>query len=190
MFISFQRGTLGMDRHYGWTEEEEERLVKLYPTKVPAELAAIFDKSESAVVVKCYRMGLRRAVFKAWTREEEDTLIELYKVIPKITTQQIADQLGKSRGAIVSKAGVLGIAKPRQIKANRTRWSDEEIVMLKDLYYEKTMMNWSRYLTDLKMHSEDGPNKLAWTQNSNLNIGQPPTSNDLFSCIQPCPTQK
>lgn len=44
-----------------WTEEEEEKLKKHYPTKPLSELMELFDRSGDSVDKKAYKLGLKKA---------------------------------------------------------------------------------------------------------------------------------
>ena len=66
---------------------------------------------------------------RKWTQEEEDFL---RNNLNNYTYEEIGEKINRSHDAVLSKAQNLGLRKIRKICKKRSKWTEEELVFLKD----------------------------------------------------------
>jgi hypothetical protein len=112
-------------REMRWKPDEDNLLKLLWPSSSEGViLAALPERSWSAIAQRALRIGLRRerktyrgGASKHWTQEEKSRLTELYQA--GISISDITSELGRGEKAIVVKASELKLKRPRQVKWKR-----------------------------------------------------------------------
>lgn len=109
-----------------WTQQEKDLLKKIYPTYSWGELTNIFQTSKDCITHKAKQLRIKREMvnFAKWTQEDIKYLKEEYG---KTDTKTIAENLGRTTSAVVTKADKLGLK-------TRNYWSEEEIELLKEVF--------------------------------------------------------
>ena len=100
-----------------WTEEEEDRLIELYPVTLTTDLPALFNRSMSSINWKAYSLGLRKekgcTLHKgkdpSWTEEEIEIL---RRDFPHMRNGKVP--INRTPDAIKAMAHKLGIKKSRR----------------------------------------------------------------------------
>jgi hypothetical protein len=125
--------------------EQKKRLIDLYPTMSNKKLSKKFGRSEEAIHAAARRFGLHKAGYKPrqrngdgrlWSQKEDAILKKLY---PTAWTRDLAARLGRTKGSVFSRAGVLGLKKDPE-KFTRpphpNAWSHKDIKRLWQLWQE------------------------------------------------------
>lgn len=107
-----------------WTEEQIEKLIRLYPTEDWEDiLTELYPFKKKEIHAKASKLKLTRECH-GFSSEQEEFLINNYELY---TVKQLSEMLGKTESSIVSKANKLGLKRVE-------KWTDEEIKILKDKY--------------------------------------------------------
>ena len=115
-----------------WSANEIKLLKKLYPSENTQSIADKLGRSSEWVRHKANLIGLKKvgtAPVCVWSRQEEALLTTLY---PDNSIRDIANQLGRTVGAVAKRASKLGLRKKRYI------WSKRELNLLRKLYPSRT----------------------------------------------------
>jgi len=123
--ILIQRPKARYARERRWKEDEDKLLKMLWPSSRPeAILAALPGRSWEGVGQRAFRLGVKRqrtpyllGASKHWTDEEKAKLTELYE--SGLPIGDISTELGRGQRAIVSKASILKLKRPREVKWRR-----------------------------------------------------------------------
>ena len=106
-----------------WSAEETRLLRMLWPSASwEAILAALPERNKSAIYLRATRLRLsRRGIRKApgksmlWTQEEVDQLKDCY-LIKGLSKIEIADRLGRTKGAIEHKVSEMKLIRPKELR--------------------------------------------------------------------------
>lgn len=82
-----------------WTKSQISQLRNLYPIANNAVIAAMIDKTTSAVRSKAAKLGLKKAA-REWPEKDKKYLI---KNVDKKSYEQIALHLGRTRWSVINK---------------------------------------------------------------------------------------
>lgn len=130
-----------------WIETEVAHLISLYPTNSNKDLAVRFGRPVWGITGKARALGLkknyagryRRQLCTApapWSGEEKNLLTKLFPTTPN---EEIAERIGRSLDAIVSKA--------RRMKLRKMDfWTEAEDELLRKFYKELSYEQLSRCL--------------------------------------------
>lgn len=130
-----------------WTQKEIERLKKLFPVTPNAKMKPYFPKrTAKSILRKALKLGLKKEYieyltplpgtfeFVPWTDQRE----LLKKLYPSMTNQELAEKLGRTKGAIRGQARVMGLrkkgCKPSRRNYTGGFYSKQEIALIKKLY--------------------------------------------------------
>ncbi len=99
IFAAAQTSANGSSAVHGarWTEEEVARLRSVASSHTVSELAEMFERTTRAVIMKCFKDGIKYKSVKGWTAEEDAYLREAY---PKSKARQMAEHLGRTTKAV------------------------------------------------------------------------------------------
>ncbi len=108
-----------------WRPEEDNLVKLLWPsTRREAVLAAFPGRSWKAIMGRAARLGVHRVretyrlgASKHWTEREKSELKRLYEA--GVPISEISAQLGRGQVAVVSKASLLKLRRPREAKWKR-----------------------------------------------------------------------
>jgi len=116
-----------------WSARELALLKKLYPhCKRTLDVARQLGRPLTTVRQKAYDLGIKTEKYRPWSADELELLRELYQVKG---LKELAEQLGRSPGAVEGRAYVMGL-----LKESRHRvWSNEENKLLKKMFPKNTM---------------------------------------------------
>jgi hypothetical protein len=95
-----------------WTKEEKEFIITFYPTSKSSDIAEALGRTTGSIMSEARVLGLkaerntRTRKKSTWTAEEERALIFL---CDKLAWEEIGELIHKSHGAVIKKAGKLGI---------------------------------------------------------------------------------
>jgi hypothetical protein len=112
-------------REMRWGPEEDNLVRMLWPSSSrEAILAAFPERSWKAIMERAARIGVNRerkpymlGAAKHWTEHEKSELKRLYE--GGVPIPEISAQLGRGQTAIVGKASVLKLRRPREVKWKR-----------------------------------------------------------------------
>jgi len=118
-----------------WRAGDVSLLKMLYPSSSREAIMAAFPgRTWEAISQKAERLGIkrewvRRAIPKSrrWTNEEKEKLRELYS--SKASVDDIARELGRSRGTVISMAHVMGLSRPKELRYRRREPAWEPITI-------------------------------------------------------------
>jgi hypothetical protein len=110
-----------------WTEEEEGLLEMLWSSSTPDIIQAAFPtRSWHAIGQKALGKGLKRPWVKKnsrsgprWTTEDDRRLRKLYT--KEASIHEIARKLGRSEGAVMTRASNIGVARPKEIRFRKAQ---------------------------------------------------------------------
>ncbi len=133
--LRIERPTAHFTKEKHWQPEEDKLLRMLWPSSSKeAVIAAFPTRSWGSISERASRLKLRRQWMRAsvnnlrpWTTEEEDCIKTMYASGAK--TYEIARKLGRTERAVLGRACLLGIHRPKGFyprKAEPT-WSAENI---------------------------------------------------------------
>ncbi len=115
-----------------WSANEIKLLKKLYSSENTQSIADKLGRSSHSVVAvvdKARKIGLKKVgTAPVWSKQELTLLKKLY---PDNNVQDIANQLGRTITAVLTKAHRLGLRKSHV-------WSKKELNLLKKLYPSRT----------------------------------------------------
>jgi len=118
-----------------WTDEENEILIRYYPTEEEAVLERLPNKNKRQLISHVYYLGLYRKYHKKkfevvkWSVEEDGIIRQYY---PEEGIDVIKRLPGRTRNAVKTRASQLRI---RYTGAGRKYWDDEDVLILKK-YFE------------------------------------------------------
>lgn len=123
--ILIDRPRAGFATELRWRTEEDNLLKMLWPSSSQeAVLAAFHNRSWKAVSERAARLGVHRVrepyrlgAAKHWTEQEKSELKRLYE--GGVPLPEISAQIGREQTAIVGKASVLKLKRPREVKWKR-----------------------------------------------------------------------
>ena len=98
---------MGLRKIKFWSKEEDDMLEKLYKKLSYEQLALRLERTRVATQILVIVLGLESKVDN-WTEDEIDFLRRNHSTM---SYQAIAENLGRTYGAIVARAGRMGIAK-------------------------------------------------------------------------------
>ncbi len=112
-------GSSRKDRH--WTREDDDLLRMLWPTSTDEVLLAAFpSRTWSGIRSKALKLGLMRQTrhyppqWKPWTGSDDARLAALY--VTETPVDAIAAELGRSKQAVLNRACLLKISRPREVR--------------------------------------------------------------------------
>lgn len=110
--ILTKASSLGIDREcYGYSEEQENFLIKNYEKYPIKQLSDMLGKTEGSITSKANKLGLKRV--EKWSNEEIGILEEHY------ATTRINDLItllpSRNRNTIIEKANHLGLRKEKEV---------------------------------------------------------------------------
>ena len=112
----------------GWTKEEKEQLIEMYPYKTTKELCNILDKSEGQIRGMKERLGLNQKL-KIFTIEEKEMIIDFYKNNPnEIDLDNFANLINRPKTSISRFAKQIGLTK------NNRKLSDSSLLKRQESY--------------------------------------------------------
>ena len=112
-----------------WTKNEEEILIKEFPTKTNKELADMLGRSEKSIIQHAHGLKLYKNKQVLWEDHEVEFLKKHYNV--DMEPAEIAKTLNRSASSVKSKAFAIGLA-------DNVEWTQEQIDYLVDNYCYKT----------------------------------------------------
>jgi len=117
--IEWEAGSSAKERH--WTNEQDNLLRTLRPTSIKEVLLAAFpDRNWRGITDRARKLGVMRKVrhypshWEPWTASDDAKLAELYKMGTHVDV--IATELGRSISAVVGRAHLLKINRPREAR--------------------------------------------------------------------------
>ncbi|MDD4985198.1 MAG: recombinase family protein [Dehalococcoidales bacterium] len=121
--VDIQRPQAHFKAENRWSAEETRLLRMLWPSASwEAILAALPERNKSAIYLRATRLRLsRRGIKKApgkstlWTQEEVDQLKDCY-LIRGLSKIEIADRLGRTKGAIEHKISEMKLIRPKDLR--------------------------------------------------------------------------
>ena len=132
-----------------WTQQEKELLRKIYPTYSWDEMMNIFNDNKDGITHKAKQLGVKRQMVNCAKYSQEDIRF-IKNNYGKIPTESIAEQLGRTKFAIETKARKMGCK-------IRTLWEDDEIKLLKE--------NFSKY-SNVELNEIFFPNRSIYAIDS------------------------
>lgn len=118
---SSQRPVGNSRRDRRWTEEQDSLLRLLWPTSTKEVLLAAFPNRQlGGICSRAAKIYLGRQVrhypprWKGWTDSDDARLAALY--VTETPIEDIAAELGRSKQAVLSRACLLKIKRPREIR--------------------------------------------------------------------------
>jgi len=119
--IDIERPVGNSRRDRRWTDEQDRLLRLLWPTSTKEVLLVAFpDRPWRGIQSRAVKMDLKRQVrhypshWKSWSAGDDARLAELY--VKETSAEVIAAELGRSIQAVASRACLLKIAKPREVR--------------------------------------------------------------------------
>jgi hypothetical protein len=119
--IDIERPVGNSRRERRWTEEQDSLLRLLWPTSTKEVLLAAFPNRQlGGIRSRAAKLGLGRQVrhyppqWKGWTGSDDARLAALY--VTETPIEDIAAELGRSKQAVLSRACLLKIKRPREIR--------------------------------------------------------------------------
>ena len=116
-----------------WTQEEESLLEMLWSSSTPDIIQAAFPtRSWHAIGQKALGKGLKRPWVKKnsrsgprWTTEDDRRLRKLYT--KEVSIHEIASKLGRSEGAVMTRASNIGVARPKELRFRKAQPTSESM---------------------------------------------------------------
>lgn len=117
-----------------WSAAEDRTIRAFYFACTRGEIAALLNRSPSAVNTRCWTLGLH-AKSNPWTDEEVAKLREVYERathVRDLRLRQLAQEFGRDEGNLSRKARTLGLVRPRprlpteMLKIRRPRFATPE----------------------------------------------------------------
>jgi len=120
------------ERHRRWTQEEISYLIANKDKPID-ELSSELGRTPTAVFSKLHQLGVLRKgrLHKRWTREEEEFLLKNHD---KMTLEELASRLGRTKDSIKGKMRFLRLGRPPglgEIRRTRKIWTEDEKEFLK-----------------------------------------------------------
>jgi hypothetical protein len=133
--VNIRRPATNFAKEKVWRVEEENLLRMLWPSSSREAIMAAFPNrtweaiGQRAGRLKISRQWVRVAIQKSrrWTNEEKEKLRELYS--SKASVDDIARELGRSRGTVISMAHVMGLSRPKELRYRRREPAWEPITI-------------------------------------------------------------
>lgn len=137
IIFDFVSNTKNISARYKTDSEEGSSIIQTWNKGI---------EKDRQIVVKSYVTEIRNVFYeisefvskKAWTEEDDDFLINNYR---KMRYEEIGDYLGRSKYAVVTRAGKLGLK-----KITKKRWRKDEEEFLRSNYEQMTYKELSNYL--------------------------------------------
>jgi DNA invertase Pin-like site-specific DNA recombinase len=133
--VNIRRPATNFAKEKVWRVEEENLLRMLWPSSSREAIMAAFPNrtweaiGQRAGRLKISRQWVRVTTQKSrrWTNEEKEKLRELYS--SKASVDDIARELGRSRGTVISMAHVMGLSRPKELRYRRREPAWEPITI-------------------------------------------------------------
>lgn len=139
--INIRRPAVTFVREKLWRAEEDSLLKMLWPSASREVIMAAFpDRTWAAINKRASTLKLKRQwvrtrfeTGRVWTKQEKTRLKKLYAGDSSIS--QIARQLGRSEGAVMQRACLLGISRPTEIRHRKaqTSWEAKNVNVMQAL---------------------------------------------------------
>jgi hypothetical protein len=131
--LTIQRSQRNPKDKEPWTQEEENRLTRLYESATPSDIKkAIPVRTWKSITKKAWRMKLKRMTERKlaqerriWTNEDDKRLESLY--LTNISVEDIAIELNRSVTSIRGRASVKKIPRSKEV-----RWHKSELSLKVD----------------------------------------------------------
>jgi hypothetical protein len=91
-----------------WTDEDLQKLKKLYATTPNPVLAKMFNRSTNAVYHKAFDLGVNKKKYITWSEKDTAKFIELY---PNTKNKDLAKIFKRTEVALRTKAWEMGLKK-------------------------------------------------------------------------------
>ena len=138
--IKIKRPSAHFTKEKRWQPEEDKLLTMLWPSSSREAVIAAFPArswgsiSERASRLKLKRQWMRNAAkgLRIWTSEDEAYILDMYTNGAK--THEIARKLGRTERAILGRASLLGIHRPKGFYPRKVEavWSSENINVIQE----------------------------------------------------------
>ncbi len=138
--LRIKRPTAHFTKESHWQTEEDQILRMLWPaSSKEAVIAAFPTRSWGSIAERASRLKLKRQWMRSasenarvWTAEDETHVKEMYAVGAK--THEIARKLGRTERAVLSRASLLGIHRPKGFYPRRVEpaWSVENVNIIQE----------------------------------------------------------
>ena len=133
--VNIRRPRQNLLRDRLWTAEEESLLRMLWSSSSRGTLRAAFpEKSWHALEHKARHIGLKRPRVNwnpgcgpRWTAEDNRRLKDLYASEDSI--DKIAEKLGRSECAVVARAHIIGVARPKELRYRKGKPTSESLAI-------------------------------------------------------------
>lgn len=91
-----------------WSQEDLQKLKKLYATTPNPVLAKMFNRSTNAIYHKAFDLGVNKKKYIAWDEKDLQKFIELY---PTTKNKQLSKIFKRTETALRTKASEMGLKK-------------------------------------------------------------------------------
>jgi hypothetical protein len=139
--INISRPAVTFVREKLWQAEENSLLKMLWPSSSREAIMAAFpgrtwpaiNKQASALKLKRQWVRTRFETGRVWTKQDKARLEKLYAGEAGIS--EIARQLGRSEGAVMQRASVLGISRPTEFRHRKAQpsWEAKNVNVMQAL---------------------------------------------------------
>lgn len=120
--INIRRPEVALQREKKWQTEEDNLLKMLWPSSsrevmmavLPGRTWASLHNRASSLKLKRQRTYTRTENGRPWTNKDDKQLKNLY--VSDISIGEVASRLGRSEGAVVRRASLLGVSRPAEYR--------------------------------------------------------------------------
>ncbi|MFC1910292.1 recombinase family protein [Chloroflexota bacterium] len=133
--IHITRPEIALQKEKKWQAEEDSLLKILWPSAsrqavmaaFPGRTWASLHNRAALLKIRKQRVRTRYETWQPWTEEDKSLLQQLYR--SSMSIGDVAERLGRSQGAVIQRASLMGISRPvesRYPKLN-PRWEDKSM---------------------------------------------------------------